>query len=225
MFGLCQVLGETRLYGSHLHRLVDSTLELLSIVVFWRLSSSAYKEGSGIRRWVQFSGLLKAFLILITGAALAMAALGIYINSIVIRPLIQMEGLSFAVREFCVDYKRPPGTSGEFTSDVISELRGLPNAKINTHYIDYLSQNRVESLVDRWGHLYRFRVDPPVGSGNLYNPRVIIISCGPMEFLRMEKVTIFLGLFLKLVGCCGLAGYEDQSQMDSSLFISPRRLY
>ncbi len=60
--------------------------------------------------------------------------------------------------------------------DVYAELRGLPEAKLNTSQ-DYLGDVRKRflrdgMLVDLWGHAIMIRVDPKTG-------QAVIWSCGP----------------------------------------------
>ena len=164
--------------GSQWAHITDIVLGLISWLVLWQLSCASYKNGKGIGRWVRLSGLFKALFIWCISLGLCTWALWTYFNLTVMRPMQQMGAISCAIVFFYEENKTYPGASGEISSDVYSELKGSPDAKINVKHVDYLEEAHVETVTDRWGHPYRFRIDPT--DPNFPNlPNIVIISCGP----------------------------------------------
>jgi hypothetical protein len=162
------------------------TLELIFWLILWQLSNGSYENHRGIGRWVQPSGLLKAFLILSVSMCLGSWALWTYIDITVSRPLNEMMAIREAMVDFYIDYKVYPGNPGPITTNIYNELRGSTDAKINTRHIDYIGQHFVKTVTDRWGHPYYFRFEP-------IDPKypnflgIDIISCGPNGLFENGK--------------------------------------
>jgi len=154
--------------------------------ILWYLSSPAYENGKGLGRWLRPSGLLKAFIILSVYTILVGWLWYTYIEVTVLEPKRQMVNIETAVESFYEDYNVYPGPSGEFTSDVIDELQGAPDSKLNVNRTDYVKKWKVTSFNDRWGHPYRFRIDPSDPRWPTL-PNVVVISCGPNGIFENGK--------------------------------------
>jgi hypothetical protein len=160
-------------------------LGLISWLVLWQLSSASYEGHRGVGRWVQPSGLLKAFLVLIIYVVLGTWALWNYMQ-IVTRPYLDMADVSMAIEFFHSNYKVYPGNPGPITTEVDDELKGSADAKINVRHTDYLTQVRAKGVKDDWGHPYYFRIDPP-DPKYPDSPNIVVISCGPNGIFENGK--------------------------------------
>lgn len=149
-----------RTHGSAWSQIADIVLGLIFWLALWQLSSGSYENHRGVGRWVQPSGLFKAFLILVISYGLGSWALWSYFQ-VIRRPYFEMARISNAIDFFTLEYKVYPGKPGPIMSDVYDELKGSANAKINIQHIDYITEAKVETVKDSWGHPYYFRIDSP----------------------------------------------------------------
>jgi hypothetical protein len=159
---------------------------LISWGLLWYLSSPAYADGKGVGRWLRPSGLLKAFLIVSIYSILGAWILYTYIKVTIMEPGRQMINIQTAVESFYDDYHVYPGPTGEITPNMIDELKGSLDSKINVNHTDYAKKWDVSSFNDRWGHPYRIRIDPSDPRWRTL-PNVVVISCGPNGIFENGK--------------------------------------
>jgi hypothetical protein len=171
---------------SQLVQITDIVWGLTFWLVLWQLSSSGYENQRRLGRWVQPSGLFKAFLVWSLSSAVSAWAIWTYANATILRPMREMGDICEVMIFFDEDYKVPPGIPGPITKEIYDELKGLPDAKINVQHIDYITKWHVKTVTDRWGNPYWFRVDPPDPQYPEFD-HFTIISCGPSGVFKNGK--------------------------------------
>jgi hypothetical protein len=162
---------------------------LIFCLGLWQLSSSGYENRSGVTRWIGFTGLAKAFLVLISTMILSNIGFVIYWQ-IFHRANLEAFQLSEAIDSFHIYTDQYPGPAGPITREMIDELRGAPSAKINTTRTNYLQQTESYAPLQRtwpgtanyeqdpWGHPFYLRLKS-FYPGHENSEDVSVISSGP----------------------------------------------